>query len=162
MKSFPTVLGILPLAALLACAPAAPPPVTAPAPTPAPTPSASAPTSPPVSLLKAGRPTPAPANPAPADAALPKKELTIRPDEVEEVSAEVIVRPDGAVQRAHYEVFHFAAADFHTNIGTLTKAATVTVAVDRVEEKTAAVAPGLPSPDGGLRTTHYYVHTASK
>jgi hypothetical protein len=44
----------------------------------------------------------------------------------------------------------------------LTKAATVTVAVDRVEEKTAAVAPGLPSPDGGLRTTHYYVHTASK
>jgi hypothetical protein len=160
MKSFLMVVACLPLAALLACSPAAPPPVTAgasPQPAPTPTPTASAPASPPVSLLKAGRPTQ-----ATADADLPKKDLTIRPDEVEESSAEVVVRPDGAVQRAHYEVFHFAAADFHTNIGTLTKAATVTVAVDRVEEKTAAVAPGLPSPDGGLRTTHYYVHTASK
>ncbi len=156
MKSF--LLAGLPIAALLACTPAAPPPVTAgPSPQPAPTPSANAPASPPVSLLKAGRPTQ-----ATAEADLPKKDVTLRPDEVEESSTEVIVLPDGAVQRAHYEVFHFAATDFHTNIGTLTKPATFTVAVDRVEEKTAAVAPGLPSPDGGLRTTHYYVHTASK
>jgi|GEM_PF-6787004 len=149
------LVAALPLVAVIACAPAAPPPVSA---TPATaSPSTPPPANPPVSLLKAGRPTP-----ATPDAELPKKDVTIRPNEVEEAGAEVLVRPDGAVQRAHYEVFHFAAADYHANIGTLTKAATFTVVVDRVDEKAVTPQAGLPSPEGGIQTTHYYVHTASK
>ncbi len=95
-------------------------------------------------------------------APLATRELTLQPDEVNERDGLVLFEPDSAVQRAHYDMYQFAAADFRARFPQLTAPVTVTVAIDGVAEQQLPTEPGAPSPAGGIRRTVYRVHLISR